>query len=292
MPRALVVALFVLPACGDARPPAPGRLTGSMGGSVDRVLWLFGGEGKHGVSREVWSIDLSDLRWQRHPDMPSPRVRGTAAWDGEGAFLVVGGCVSADCDPVIRFDVDAQAWTPLSSAPGSRTGAGLAFAGDTAWLFAGVDSETGEGLEDVWTYGSGWASLDSWSQVHGATLAGSSSVTMTLSGGLLTRWSEQIPEAARAPDELAEETSCFWVDEDVAYAWSGTAVYACTWDSITCSAASSAVRPVVEGALCAPIDGSLWTYGGGSVQDDTLSNELWRYHDDVWTQKMDGGTEL
>lgn len=289
--RALVVMIAGLTACTDVRPPAPGKLTGSMGASIDRVLWLFGGEGKHGASNEVWSIDLSDLRWQRHPDMPSARVRGTAAWDGEGAFIVVGGCVDEDCDPVVRFDVEAQAWTPLASAPGNRTNAGLAFEGGTAWLFGGETSPGGEPLDDVWSYGSGWTSVAAWSYVNGPTLAGSSSVTVTLADGQLTRWYDGVPQGVGTPYELAQGAACFWVDEDVAYAWAGSSVYACASDTLTCDN-DGAYRAVVEGTLCAPIDGSLWTYGGGSVEDGTLSNELWRYHDDVWTQKMDGGTEL
>lgn len=274
-----------------------------MGGIVDRVLWLFGGKGPKGLSKQVWSVDLGELRWEQHPDMPSVRSGGTAAWDGEGAFVVVGGCWTDDCDPVIRFDLEAQSWTPLASAPGNRINPGVVFVGSELWMLGGKDPATGASLKDQWSYESGWTSLGdvrtvpdsegvAVSPVSGVTEAGGSGGVVTFSSGWLARWTDGLLQAVNHGGLLGATADCLWVNDDSVFIWSEGLGVECEDQSLYCVEGEGDARGSVSGTLCAPIDATLWTYGGGSVEDGTVSDALWRYHSEQWTWMMDGGTEL
>ncbi len=296
-------ALLTLAACAQSATPSPGPLTGSMGGAVDRVLWVFGGEGPDGYSREVWSTDLSDLRWERHPDMPDVRSGGTAAWDGEGAFVVVGGCQTDDCDPVVRFDVEAQSWTPLAGAPGNRLQPGVHFVASKLWLFGGVDPASDTPLSDIWSYDAGWTSLGDALDlptpgggkspvVSGATWAGGTSGAVTVSGGWMASWADGVLQSAAQSASVGESPDCVWVNDDSVFVWSAGVVLECDALSSYCAADEPGARPSVPGTACASVDATLWTYGGGVIDDGTVNEELWRYHDAVWTRTMDGGSVL
>lgn len=297
-------------------------MTGAQGGTVDRTLWIFGGEGDNGVKNTVWSMNFDDLHWVRHPDMPTERAGGRAVYDGTSAFIVVGGCAAqaptdaagaagsepaadeAPCAPVIRFDIETQTWTPLAAGPGNRMSAGLAMDGGTLWLYGGVDAETGAALTDVWSYLGGWTSLGEPRQINtfehlisGATLAATGSRVTTLSGGLLTSWESGTPQAVAQIGDTTMQTDCMWLNDEDAYIWSDGDVQVCANPSAGggaghCESDATEVRSPAPGAVCGPVDATLWTFGGGGTTDTggevALNNELWRYHDTEWQQELDG----
>ncbi len=253
---------------------APGPLVGAQGGTIDRTLWVFGGEDKTGAKqRAVWSVSFDDMRWIQHPDMPSDRVGGQAVYDGKNAFLVYGGCAGADvaagtCAPFERFDVVTQTWTPLAAGPGQRLQAGLAMEDDTLWLYAGVDPVTGELYRDTWSYLGGWTSYGP-SPVFGApvgpTIAAGTGPISTMSGGFWFTW---VAGVAQSTANFGQTTvpTCMWESDTNVYVWLGNAagdVYVCSTTNGICVQDDSMARASVAGVLCGAVDATLWSYGGG-----------------------------
>lgn len=306
---ARIVALGLsafLAACTDPSAlPTPAKVTGAQGGTIERTLWIFGGENELGRKKEVWSVDFDDLSWIQHPDMPTARVGGRAIYDGTSAFLLVGGCVTPAagedaCAPVIRFDIETQTWTPLAEGPGNRLSPGLAMEAETLWLFGGVDPESGATLTDVWSYLGGWTSLGDPRTINGfdhvisgATLAANDTRITTLSAGLLTTWESGSPQTVAQIGVATMQPDCMWASDYVTYVWSDSDVYACSDGTAHCEQDAVYLRMPVPGTVCGPVDATLWTFGGGGSGDTgeavDLNNELWRYHSTEWVKMMDGG---
>lgn len=274
--------LWLLSGCGDAPRAAPARLIGAMGGAVDRVVWVFGGESPLGPSAEVWALDVAGQRWQRYPDMPQPRVAGTAVYDGDGGFIVVGGVSDSAEASVIRFDLASQAWTALASPMPERTYAGLTLTDDGVRLIGGLGA-SGEPLADVWTYREGWTTASP-APLAGHTAAHTADGTVfSVAAGHLSTWGEDAPTSVQLPS-AEDAPACVWGEATSLWIWQSRQLWQA--DLGVLHSVELLANPPPDSALCAAIDSTLWTFGG--AHDGEPSNEVWRFNSGIWELQMRG----
>ena len=111
------------PALPDARAAAAAAIAGGK-------LYVLGGvDGRRGLARVAFALDLKTRRWARIPG-PSPREHLAAAAAGTRVYALGGRSAGIDTNTP-RFEVyDARArrWTRLAPIPQARGGTGAAFA--------------------------------------------------------------------------------------------------------------------------------------------------------------------
>ena len=135
-----------LPSLPDARAAAAAAIAGGK-------LYVLGGvDGRRGLARVAFALDLKSRRWTRIPG-PSPREHLAAAAAGTRVYALGGRSAGIDTN-TRRFEVyDAKArrWTRLASIPLARGGTGAAYANGR---IVSIGGERPQGtIASVYAYG-------------------------------------------------------------------------------------------------------------------------------------------
>lgn len=101
-------------------PSLPEPLAYGPFAQADGKLEIYGGSGEGTVSRRIWSLDVSRMRWRAQGEAPAPLLLGRAAREGRRVFLF-GGCPDAadltGCSDAVRMREDGGAWRQVARLP-------------------------------------------------------------------------------------------------------------------------------------------------------------------------------
>lgn len=118
-----------------ALPKGPGPRQRAHFAQTGDHAWVYGGEGLFQVFGDLWQLDFATDTWQRLPDagdVPPARTCGAMALDGNGLLVHGGHDVAIVRDGTWRYDLDARAWSQVSTQGSTAAGAHWAYATDAA----------------------------------------------------------------------------------------------------------------------------------------------------------------
>ncbi|KAJ3092109.1 hypothetical protein HK102_010675 [Quaeritorhiza haematococci] len=169
--------------------PAPGTPNGpdfraGQSAALDPTtnqVFVYGGFQKNGsVSRELWSLNLTDSSWKLYPPTTNshPVPLGTTSAVVSSNFVVCFGTTSASTPPISNcsvFNIPRSEWVPVTlnatdPRPPPRSASRITtIANNQILMFGGGDFSSAAAFDDIWTLDGAQLPQIKWTRVTTST---------------------------------------------------------------------------------------------------------------------------